>query len=318
MIKIKNLEKQYNSQSTQIKIPSLSLPKGKRIGVVGETGSGKSTLLKLIAGLEQADGGQIYFEGERVLGAQEQLVPGHSAIAYLTQEAELPLFVKVENCLKRPFGMTQNTANRLFKACDIKHLLQSDTRSLSGGERQRVALAKLLLKSPKLLLLDEPFANLDPHHKSAIKRVIELIEIEANVNLILVAHDPQDILPWADLVWVMKAGKIIQKGTPYTLYNQPKNEYVAGLLGTYSLIEPNKWNVADAHDFSVINGKLLIRPTNFKLVNKNNHGLHGKVLKTHFHGSYDEVIVNVNDNLITLNTQVGKCTIGELVKVALV
>lgn len=144
---------------------SFSQRKGHRLAIAGETGSGKSTLLKMIAGLVQPDGGEILFNDKQVTGPDDNLVPGHAGIAYLTQDYELPRFLRVEQVLTYAGNKPVKKSARLIEVCRISHLLGRKTDELSGGERQRIALAKLLLTSPRLLLLDEPFSNLDRTHK---------------------------------------------------------------------------------------------------------------------------------------------------------
>src|SRR5690606_8175730 len=137
----------------------------QKVAIAGETGSGKSTLLKVVAGLAQPSSGDVWFDQKRVSGPLDQLVPGCPGIAYLSQQFELPKFLRVEQILAYANELADNEANALFDVCQINHLLKRKTDQLSGGEQQRIALAKLLITSPKLLLLDEPFSNLDMVHK---------------------------------------------------------------------------------------------------------------------------------------------------------
>ncbi|HEY8968242.1 MAG TPA: ATP-binding cassette domain-containing protein, partial [Puia sp.] len=139
------------------------LSKGWRMAVAGETGSGKTSLLKTIAGL--MPGGRVFFEGQRVLGPLEKLIPGHPGIAYLSQQFELPQHLRIEQVLEYANELPEEEAQELFRVCQIDHLMKRKTHQLSGGERQRIALAKLLIAAPRLLLLDEPFSNLDMIHK---------------------------------------------------------------------------------------------------------------------------------------------------------
>ena len=147
----------------------------QKIAIAGETGSGKSTLLQIIAGLVQPDSGEVLLEGTRVIGPAETLVPGHPGIAYLSQQFELPPFLRVEQVLDYANTFPEAEAKTLYRLCQIDHLLTRRTNQLSGGERQRIALAKLLLGAPRLLLLDEPFSNLDLAHKNVLKTVIREI-----------------------------------------------------------------------------------------------------------------------------------------------
>ena len=144
----------------------------EKIAIAGETGSGKTTLLKMIAGLVQPDEGDIYLDNNRILGPFEKLIPGHPAIAYLSQHFELRKNYRVEEELESKNLLTEEEANRIYSICKIQHLLKRKTDQLSGGERQRIVLARLLTTSPKLLLLDEPFSNLDAVHKNIIKSAL--------------------------------------------------------------------------------------------------------------------------------------------------
>src|SRR5687767_587781 len=238
----------------------------QKIAIAGETGSGKTTLLKMIAGLIQPDTGEMLFENKRVVGPYEKLIPGHPGIAYLSQHFELRNNYRVEEELEAVNKLTDQEANELYSICRIEHLLKRKTDQLSGGERQRIVLARLLSAFPKLLLLDEPFSNLDAVHKSIIKSVINDISLKLKVTCIMVSHDALDILSWADRILVMKDGELIQEGTPEHIYQQPVNEYCAGLFGEYNLIHSNHSNIFAAIPAINLNGKqLLIRPEHFSI-----------------------------------------------------
>lgn len=216
---------------------SFSLTGNEKLVIAGETGSGKSTLLKLIAGLLQPTAGSISFAQKRVEGPLEKLIPGHPGIAYLSQHYELRNNYIVYDLLDYGSEMSQAEAGQLFRVCEIDHLLQRKTNSgLSGGERQRIALAKLLATKPRLLLLDEPFSNLDSIHKSHIRQVLTNIGQAYEVSMILVSHDPQDMLSWADRIMVMHNGRVLQQAAPEEIYLQPINNYVAGLFGPFNTV----------------------------------------------------------------------------------
>lgn len=210
---------------------SLQLQPLEKLAIAGETGSGKTSLLKMIAGLLQPDEGDVLLNGEKVPGPDEKLIPGHPAIAYLSQHFELLNNYWVYEVLEMINQLPEEKANLIYSLCDIKDLLQRRTDQLSGGEKQRIALARQLSKAPKLLLLDEPFSNLDAHHKQQLKAVIENVTAELQMSCILVSHDAQDVLPWADRLLIMYQGQIVQQGTPQQVYEQPANAYCGGLLG---------------------------------------------------------------------------------------
>ncbi|HVU98352.1 MAG TPA: ATP-binding cassette domain-containing protein [Puia sp.] len=212
-----------------------TLQKNQRLAIAGETGSGKSTLLKIIAGLAAPKKGHIHFENVKVLLPQERLIPGQPGIAYLSQHFELWHNYRVAEILDYTNDLEPADAQNLYHLCHIDHLLGRRTDQLSGGERQRIALARLLVRPPRLLLLDEPFSNLDMIHKRTLKAVLRNVTAKFDITTILVSHDPYDTLTWAEKLIVLKDSRIVQQGPPREVYEMPTNEYVAGLLGDYAL-----------------------------------------------------------------------------------
>ena len=285
----------------------------QKIAIAGETGSGKTTLLKMIAGLEQPDAGEIWLEQKKVRGPADQLIPGNAGIAYLSQHFELRNNYWVHEILSYANELTQAAADTLYKVCRIDHLLSRRTDQLSGGERQRIALARLLIGSPRLLLLDEPFSNLDAWHKQLVKSVVHDISATLGISCIMVSHDAIDILSWADTILALQAGSIVQQGTPEQLYHEPVDEYCAGLFGGYNLL-----NVQDA---ALVNAtvavepgekRLLVRPEQF-IVNAAAGGLPATVQRILFMGSYYQIEVTTSTQLLQVITGNAAFTIGQTV-----
>ncbi len=274
------------------------LEKGQKLVIAGETGSGKTTLLKIIGGLINPDEGQVFFQGVRVKKVpEEKLLPGHPGIAYLAQDFELRHHYRVAEILAYARSVSPEVADRLFEICRISHLLQRTSDQLSGGEKQRIALARTLVSAPKLLLLDEPYSNLDMIHTGILKSVIRDIQQEMDISCIMIGHAPQDSLSWADKIIVMQSGSIVQSGKPEEIYDRPASAYVAGLFG--------KFNVLSAGDVKKIFGvsldasasyKIMIRPPHIRIV----PGSAGAVVATRFLGVYSETDVSVGDLLITV------------------
>ena len=284
--------------------------KNQKIAIAGETGSGKSTLLKIIAGLEQPDSGEVFFNGEHVKGPHENLVPGHPSIAYLTQTFELPKFLRVEQVLTYANHLTQEAASALFDVCEISHLLKRRTDELSGGERQRIALTKLLIASPQLLLLDEPFSHLDIVHRNVLKKVLKGIFKRLRITCILVSHEPGDVLSWADKIIVMRSGQVVQKDSPKKIYGRPANEYVAGLFGRYSLVDDSQscvrqWGIKSKGK------KILIRPEDLKIGNQKSKSTRGHVTEVSFFGSHDEADVDLGDLTVRVMCKKDKVKAGD-------
>lgn len=276
-----------NERGFELKDVSFSQQWYQQIAIAGETGSGKSTLLKIIAGLAQQDAGEVIYDGKRVPGPNDQLIPGHPKIAYLSQLFELPHYLRVEQVLEYANKLTQRSAEQLFEICRITHLLKRRTDQLSGGERQRIAIARLLIGSPGLLLLDEPYSNTDMIHKQLLKAIIEDIAEQLKISIIMVSHDPVDALSWADQILLMRDGRIIQHGMPKEVYRHPVDNYAAGLLGKYNVWEDR-------------NGvQRIVRPEDLVLSRKHISDVKGTVQNIIFCGSYYDVEVYTDTRMFT-------------------
>lgn len=301
LLEVSRVSKQGESRPV-LQSVSFTQRRFQKIAIAGETGSGKSTLLKIIAGLAQPDDGEVTFGNEKVKGPAEKLVPGHPEIAYLSQHFELPGALRVEQVLSYANVLSEEAARNLYAVCQIDHLLHRRTDELSGGERQRIALTRLLISSPKLLLLDEPFSNLDRGHEHTLESVIQTVGKKLKITLILVSHEPLEILSWADKILVMRDGQIVQKGPPEKIYRQPVNQYVAGLFGKYNLLSADQSTLFLRKGDAWINKKtIMVRPESFHFVARGK-GAPGKVVKSDFFGSYYEVEVLVKEVPITIKS----------------
>lgn len=294
-----------------------NIVEGAKIAIAGATGSGKTSLLKMIADLLQPTKGEIIFKQQKIKGPQEKLLPGHEGIAYLSQHFELRNNYSVFELMEMANKLQPFDAEKIYELCQIKHLLQRKTNELSGGEKQRISLALLLTKSPKLLLLDEPFSNLDFIHRNIIKQVIEDISQQLNITCLLVSHDATDALSWADEIIILQNGKIIQQGSPTQLYYQPCNEYCAGLLGEYNLL-----------DFSSISStfpsnhqknkeqKIFLRPEQIVMEKATNIFQKNTIENITFLGSYSLATVLVNNQKIKVHTSNQRFSVGDRVVIS--
>jgi ABC-type Fe3+/spermidine/putrescine transport system ATPase subunit len=264
----------------------------------------------------QPDSGTIRLGQQRVLGPDEQLIAGHRSIAYLSQYFELRNNYWVYELLQYANELSQAEADAIYNVCRIEHLLQRRTNQLSGGEKQRVALARLLTTSPKLLLLDEPFSNLDLGHKSIIKKVIADITARLSISCIMTSHDAPDVLSWADTILVMKDGQLMQQGKPEQVYRHPANEYCAALFGEYNLLSPALAGIF-IHGAAGENGKkALVRPEHFLVVPAESGGVLATVKSTAFCGSYHTITIEFKAETILVNTGNKKFVMGDTVHIA--
>lgn len=276
---------QYAPKKPILKNINFEIQSGEFIAILGESGSGKSTLLKLIYGLEDVEKGEITFNNKQVTGPKFNLVPGHPEMKFVPQEFNLlEMLSAAENVGKylSSFNLSkkQSTINRALRAVSMLSLKDKLTAELSGGERQRISIASALAARPKVLLLDEPYGHLDQILKNEIRTGIREWALENNCIVLLTTHDIQDVMGFSDRVFVIKNGRIIQIAVPEELKSQPKNEYVAGLLGEYSVLDAN--TMKSFFKIQIEDGrKAIIYPEELE---ENNSGTTFKIINTRFQG----------------------------------
>ncbi|GAB3579954.1 ABC transporter ATP-binding protein [Hymenobacter daeguensis] len=291
---------------------------GQKLALAGESGAGKSTLLQLVAGLIQPSTGTVHALGSRVRGPHEVLVPGHPGVAYLSQKSDLPHSLRVEQVLRYANQRPQAEAQAVYTLCRIDHLMLRRTDQLSGGEQQRVALARLLLGAPRLLLLDEPFSNLDRTHKRLLQGIIEELGTRLGITCLLVSHDATDVLPWADEILVLHRGRLVQQGPPRQLYHQPVDEATAALFGDYNLVRgAERRALLPGRRFGK-NTALLVRPEQLRLGPMHGSGATGTVRAVRFLGSYYEVEAELGANSVRVRVPTAEHEPGEKITIAVV
>jgi len=232
LLKVAGIRKQEGGRPV-LQGVSFAQNKFQKIAIAGESGSGKSTLLKAIAGLVQPDEGEVLFEQERVRGPYEKLIPGHPGIAYLSQHFELRNNYRVEELLEYANTLPATDADTLYDVCRIKPFLKRRTDQLSGGEKQRIAMARLLIGSPRLLLLDEPFSNLDQGLREKYRVNLKILLRQFSISTVYVTHDHVEALILADRLAVMNRGRIEQVGSYQEIYERPRTAFVAGFLNRH-------------------------------------------------------------------------------------
>jgi len=249
---------------------------GQNIAVIGESGCGKSTLLKLIYGLYDLDSGNINYNGNPILGPKYNLIPGEDYIKYLAQDFDLMPYITVEENV----GKFLSNIYRDKKKARVQELLEMvemtdyakiKAKYLSGGQQQRVALARVLALEPEILLLDEPFSQIDSFRKNALRRNVFQYLKEKKISCIIATHDSTDALSFSDQTIVMQSGKIIANDSPQNLYNKPASKYITSLFGEVNELE--------------LDGKIhLVYPHQLKLDAKGS--LKGIVKQSYFKGSH--------------------------------
>ncbi|NLE13457.1 MAG: ABC transporter ATP-binding protein [Clostridiales bacterium] len=243
---LQNLTKIYPSRNRKINDEvvavdnfNFEIPDGKLIGLLGPSGCGKSTALNLISGLEKPTSGKIFFGDTDVTDIQ----PEHRGIGLVFQNYALYPHMTVRENIVFPLenlrGKAKLTreemnekAENAAKLVQIETLMDRRPGELSGGQQQRVAIARALVKTPQVLLLDEPLSNLDARLRLQTREEIRRIQRETGVTTIFVTHDQEEAMSISDLIVVMKAGVVQQIGKPQQVYDSPVNLFVAKFLGT--------------------------------------------------------------------------------------
>ncbi|WFU09042.1 ABC transporter ATP-binding protein [Rhizobium sp. CB3090] len=237
---IKNIGKHYGPVHALDNI-DLTVAAGSRTAIVGPSGSGKTTLLRIIAGFESPDVGQVLLEGH-LLADGPAVIPAHRrGIGIVSQDGALfPHLSVAENI---GFGMERGQANRAEQINALIDMVELDRgmldrrpHQLSGGQQQRVALARALGRKPRLMLLDEPFSALDTGLRENMRKAVARVLQNAGITTILVTHDQAEALSFADQVAVLREGKLVQAGTPQTLYLNPRDRETATFLGDAILL----------------------------------------------------------------------------------
>lgn len=235
MLEIKSLSKSFDKGKTfALQDVSFQLNEGDVYAIVGESGSGKTTLIRLIAGLETPDNGTISIQGVEVSSIKKVLAPEKRQIGLVFQEYALfPHLTIFDNILYgiSKFKNKKERAREVLELVGLSDLSDRYPHQLSGGQQQRVALARALAPKPKLLILDEPFSNLDAMLRAQLRNEVFNIVKKTGVTAIFVTHDTQDALSVADEILILQKGKLIQKDAARNLYSKPKSVYVASLFG---------------------------------------------------------------------------------------
>lgn len=245
-IVLQNLTKKFPDRNkkaqggvTAVSDFSYEIPDGKLVSLLGPSGCGKSTTLNLICGLEKPDGGKVLFGEQDVTGLPPEkrgvgmVFQNYALYPHLTVRKNI-LF-PMEN-LKGKDRLSKEEMNRradeAAKLVQITELMDRKPGELSGGQQQRVAIARALVKTPNVLLLDEPLSNLDARLRLQTREEIRRIQRETKLTTVFVTHDQDEALSISDMIVVMKDGILQQTGKPQEVYDSPANLFVAKFLGT--------------------------------------------------------------------------------------
>jgi sulfate/thiosulfate transport system ATP-binding protein len=213
---------------------SVAIPEGSLTALLGPSGSGKSTLLRVIAGLEDPDGGQVLLGNEDVTHQPARargvgmVFQHYAAFKHMTVWENVAFGLKVR---KRPKAEIDNRVHELLELVQLEGLAKRYPAQLSGGQRQRMALARALAVDPEVLLLDEPFGALDARVRKELRAWLRRLHDEVHVTTIIVTHDQEEAMEVAGQIVVLNDGRVEQVGSPRKLYESPANEFVMSFVG---------------------------------------------------------------------------------------
>lgn len=234
-LSLKHIKKIYPGNVEAVHDTTFDIRDKEFIVFVGPSGCGKSTTLRMIAGLEEISEGELYI-GDRLVN---DIAPKDRDIAMVFQNYALyPHMTVFENMAfglklrKVPKDEIERKVNEAAKILDLTHLLNRKPRAMSGGQCQRVALGRAIVRSPKVFLLDEPLSNLDAKLRAQMRTEISKIHKKLGTTFIYVTHDQTEAMTMGDRIVCMKDGWVQQIDTPQKLYDEPKNKFVAGFLGS--------------------------------------------------------------------------------------
>ena len=288
-LEVENLVKSFGNIPV-IKNLTFSIEKGQLISFVGESGSGKSTFLKCLSGLENINSGKVILNNKIINDKNLFVKPQRRKIGYVFQD--YPLFphlnIKENICFNLEKRYFKNFED-IVKLTNLKQLLERYPHEISGGEQQRVSIARSIIREPDLLLLDEPFSNLDANIKYSIRDEICKIIKKTNTTTILVTHDINDALNISDKILIFKAGIVQQYSDPEKMYCEPANCYCAEVLGEINkfpkddkiyYIRPENLKVVGSSPNSIIIEKCFFQGKSYKLLGRYKNNIWSLYSKT--------------------------------------
>lgn len=281
LLEINNLYFSHSQEKSLFQNFNLKFDDSKIIALAGESGCGKSTLLSLIYGLHDWNAGEIIFANRKLMGPKGNLVPGEPDMKFVAQNFDLMPYATVADNVGKFISNINLTKKKetVLELLDIVGLVEfADVlpKFLSGGQQQRVAIARALSVLPKLLLLDEPFSNLDFARKIELREKLFRYVKENNISLIISTHELQDIIAWTDQIVVLQDGRLIQNNTAEETYKKPYNPYVAKLFG-----EVNIFNENEIYELGI--SRFFYYPHQIKI---SENGFSAEVLESRFAGNH--------------------------------
>lgn len=308
IIELVNITKEYDGNEA-LKDINLYIRRNEFLTLLGPSGCGKTTTLRIIGGFEQPNSGEVLFEGVNI----NDLPPYKRKLNTVFQKYALfPHMNVAENIAfglkikKQDKKVIDKKVGEMLELVNLPGIEKRSIDSLSGGQQQRVAIARALINEPEVLLLDEPLGALDLKLRKDMQIELKNIQKRLGITFIYVTHDQEEALTMSDTIVVMRNGTIQQIGTPQSIYNEPKNAFVADFIGESNIIDgrmSRDYSVEFAgREFECVdkafpkseNVDVVIRPEDIKLVEVQDGMLSGEVKSVTFKGVHYEIMVQSN------------------------
>jgi iron(III) transport system ATP-binding protein len=258
MLQVNNISFGYSKKKIVLNNFNFKLEEGEHLCVMGESGCGKSTLLKTIYGLLNLQKGEIFWKENQVLGPKFNLVPGMDFFKYVAQDFDLMPYISVSENIKKFLSRfypeeSEKRTQELLAVIEMTNFKNTKVKNLSGGQKQRVAIARALAKEPELILLDEPFGQIDNFKKNSLRRNLFTYLKEKKISCIVATHDKNDALSFADKLIVIRNNKILVNDNPKKIYQNPAEKYIASLFDDVNEIVINgKENLLYPHQIKIV------------------------------------------------------------------
>lgn len=326
-LELKNIKKSFTAGEAVLHNLSLVIHKGEFLTFLGSSGCGKTTTLRIIAGLEQPDGGSVWLDGREVTEEQPNkrdvntVFQNYALFPHMSVAENIGYGLKLK---KTPKNEIKKRVEQMLELVQLSGYEKRKPSELSGGQRQRVAIARALVNNPKVLLLDEPLGALDLQLRRTMQMELKHLQKKLGITFVYITHDQEEAINMSDRIAVMRDGKIEQIGTPDEIYHHPKTSYVATFVGNANIlhavvkeIKENRVTLQIGEDTVLAevsekerltvgeNVTLAVRSEKIELSEDGKDGLKAMVVEKNFAGGQLRVSLRLTDGTMLVASRYG-------------
>lgn len=286
-LQLQNLTKQFDN-ITAVNDMNVNIKKGELVSLLGPSGCGKTTTLKMIGGFLKPTRGKVILDGIDITNLEPEKRPittvfqSYALFPHMNVQENVGYGLKYRKQYSKK--ATREKVDEMLDMVGLKDFARQNVTKLSGGQQQRVAFARALILNPKVLLLDEPFSNLDAKLRVKMRNEIKELQKKIQITMIFVTHDQEEALSISDRIVIMNDGVIVQIGSPKDIYTNPKNQFVADFIGRVNTLKLGEKT-------------LLIRPENIAITSEDT-GHNGKIIQKQYMGPYTTYFIKIGEQTI--------------------